>query len=94
MNFLEKNGFNVEHFWPGDDIALAGQDTIDMLNASDLIIIGRSGPSTNFEAEKGVWNGLTTPTVLICQWKSRSSRLNWFESTDVPQIDDNTKGKA
>ncbi len=83
IEFLERQGFNVEKFWPGDDITLAGQDTIDKLNAADLVIIGRSGPSTSFQNEKGVWNAITAPLMLICQWKARSSRLNWFPSTDA-----------
>jgi maleate cis-trans isomerase len=43
--FLERNGFNVEKFWPGL-LSLAGQDTIDMLNAADLVIIGRKTGTT------------------------------------------------
>jgi hypothetical protein len=82
IEFLERQGFNVTKFWPTDDIRNAGPDTIDMLNAADLVIIGRSGPSTSFQEEKKVWNdSITAPLMLICQWKSRSSRLNWFEST-------------
>ncbi|UCH13759.1 MAG: T9SS type A sorting domain-containing protein [Bacteroidales bacterium] len=85
MSFLEKNGFKVNPFWQEKDINLVGQDTIDLLNAADLLIIGRSGPSSSFQQdeERVVWNGLTAPTMLICPWKSRSSRLRYFNSTDA-----------
>jgi hypothetical protein len=82
--FLERQGFNVIPFWLPNRISTAGQDTIDMLNAADLVIIGRSGPSSNFQqdADRIAWNAITAPVMLICQWKARSSRLRWFNSTD------------
>jgi hypothetical protein len=90
MAFLERQGFNVTPFWTAKAIGTVGQDTIDMFNAADLVIIGRSGPSTSFQAQddKDVWNGITAPVLLICQWKARSSRLNWFNSTTIPTDND------
>ncbi len=95
-NFLTQNGFKVKHFWLPNLISTAGQDTIDMLNASDLVIIGRSGPSSSFQqdADRIAWNGLTAPVMLICQWKARSSRLRWFNSTDVQNTPNIALGKA
>jgi hypothetical protein len=88
ITFLQKNGFKVKTFWPPKMLGAAGQDTIDMLNAEDLVIIGRSGGSTNFQqqADKDAWNGLTSPLILNCPWKARNSRLNWFNSGTALQI--------
>jgi hypothetical protein len=82
ITFLEKQGFRVKKFWPPNRLGAAGQDTIDMLNAEDLVIIGRSGGSTNFQQpiDKAAWNGLTSPQILNCPWKARNSRLNWFNA--------------
>ncbi len=86
-NWLMKNNIRVSKFWAGPEggdgpISAAGQDTIDMLNAADLIIVGRSPNSGNFDSpDKEVWNALTAPMIVNSQWKVRSSRLNWFEST-------------
>lgn len=86
VKFLVKNGLNVTRFWPAKSIELVGQDTIDMLNAADLLIIGRSGGSTSFgTAQKSVWNHLTPPLILNCPWKVRSNRLNWFNSSSANQ---------
>jgi hypothetical protein len=88
ITFLQKNGFKVKTFWPPKMLGAAGQDTIDMLNAEDLVIIGRSGGSTNFQqqADKDAWNQLTSPLILNCPWKARNSRLNWFNSGTANQI--------
>ncbi len=88
MDWLEMQGFNVTMFWPGNDyIDNAGPDTIDMINASDLVIIGRSGGSTNFQdsVEVDAWNAITAPVLNICPWKSRNSRLKLFNSGSAHQ---------
>ncbi len=83
IEFLQRQGFNVSIFWPPDKLGAAGQDTIDLLNAADLVIIGRSGGSTNFQKDVDVdaWNSLTSPQMLICQWKARRTRMKYFNST-------------
>src|SRR4030042_2508908 len=90
ISFLQKQGFRkITTFWAGENIDLAGKDTtVDLLNAADLLLIGRSGGSTNFQSagEKAVWNGLTPPTILNCPWKARNSRLNWFNSGTALQM--------
>jgi hypothetical protein len=93
-NWLQKNNIRVSKFWPGPQggdgsIAAAGQDTIDMLNAADLVIVGRSPNSGNFDGDdKPVWNALTAPLIVNSQYKVRSSRLNWFESTNAYHMND------
>ncbi len=88
--FLRKNGFRVEDFWPaGGNIGDVGQDTLDLLNAADLVIFGRSGPSSSFQdsIEYARWNAITAPVMCICPWKSRSSRLKLFNSTSAHHIE-------
>lgn len=81
VNFLMKNGIRVTELYPGA-ISEAGQDTIDMLNAADLIIVGRSPSSSEFESpDKEVWNALTAPLILNGQYDARSTKINWFNST-------------
>ena len=93
INFLTKNGISVTKFWHGTvgeegvsggnrHISEVHQDTIDMLNAADLLIIGRSPHSSNFQdsADRVVWNALTAPMILNGQYLARSSRLKWFDS--------------
>jgi hypothetical protein len=98
MNWLEKNGVSVTKFWGSDEsswaISEASQDTIDMLNAADLIIIGRSPHSSNFQdsANRVTWNAITAPLILNGQYLARSSRLKWFDSgnanheNDAPEV--------
>jgi hypothetical protein len=88
ITFLEKQGFRIKIFWPTNGLGAVGQDIIDMLNAEDLVIIGRSGPSASFQqpADKEAWNGLTSPQILNCPWKARSRRLNWFNNSDGPAL--------
>jgi hypothetical protein len=82
VNFLKRQGFDVTKMWFPAGLGAATQDTINMLNGADLVIIGRSGSSMFFRdsADKAAWNGLTIPVMLICPWKARKSRLNWFDS--------------
>ncbi len=89
IHFLEKNGIKVNKFWPGDAISAAGQDTIDMLNAADLIIHGRSPNSgTTDSPDKEVWNAITAPMIVNSQWVARSSRMNLFNSTSAYHLND------
>ncbi|MBN2612721.1 MAG: T9SS type A sorting domain-containing protein [Bacteroidales bacterium] len=92
IKFLEKNGAGVTKFWAPKSIELVGQDTIDMLNAADLLIIGRSGGSGNFQSadQRATWNALTAPMILNCPWKARSNRLKWFNSTSANQTNEGT----
>ncbi len=85
INFLKKQGFNVTKFWMSRSINLVASDTIDMLDAADLLIIGRSGSSWEFNdsAERVIWNHLAPPMVVNCPFKARGSRLRYFNSENV-----------
>ncbi len=90
IHFLEDQGFIVQKFWPPNRLGAVSQDTIDMLNAADLVILGRAGQSVNFqdEVDRLAWNGLTSPQLLINMWFARSNRLKWFNSTDCEHYND------
>jgi hypothetical protein len=74
-------GYDVTTFWPDGGLAMASTATLNWLNSADLIIIGRSGNSGDFDGvDKPFWNRLTPPLMLVSPWVARNSRLNWFPS--------------
>ncbi|MBN1780322.1 T9SS type A sorting domain-containing protein [bacterium] len=85
---LEEQGYDVL-IWYDENLSAANQATFDLLNSADLIIMGRSTPSTMYQdPNKEAWNSLTAPIMNIELWNCRSSRLNWFNSTAMANIDD------
>lgn len=84
INWLREQGFYVSIYYE-EAFGSAPQSDIDDLNDADLIIIGRSGSSGDFDgAEKTAWNSLTAPIILNSQWMARSNRLNWFDHASNP----------
>ncbi|GAB3648413.1 hypothetical protein GCM10028791_12120 [Echinicola sediminis] len=84
IGWLQEKGFNVTKYY-NSSLSSAPQGDIDMLNAADLIIIGRSGSSSDFDGnDKTAWNALTTPLILNTQWAARNNRLNWFDNNGNP----------
>ncbi|WP_186758129.1 PKD domain-containing protein [Echinicola salinicaeni] len=84
IEWLREKGFNVNTYYNGA-LSTAPQEDIDMLNAADLIIIGRSGSSSDFDGnDKIAWNALTAPLILNTQWAARNNRLNWFNNSGNP----------
>ncbi len=82
-DFLTNNGINVTLFNSATrPLGLVSQDTIDMLNAADVVIIGRSPASSMFQdsINRVAWNNLTVPVILNSPWIAQNSRLNWFNS--------------
>ncbi len=94
LKFLQRNSLTaVKLVLPaGRRIKMVAQDTLDMLLAADLIIIGRSNPSSDFgsgdSATRAQWNALPVPIILQSQWIARNSRLNWFPSGSCTQVND------
>jgi hypothetical protein len=87
-DFLTNNGINVTLFNSATrGLGLVSQDTIDMLNAADVVIIGRSPSSSMFQdsINRVAWNNLTVPVILNSPWIARNTRLNWFNSGDAVQ---------
>jgi hypothetical protein len=73
----------------------ASQATLDTLNNADLVIIGRSASSSDFQdAHKPAWNEITAPMILLQLWAARSSRLNWFNSETCLHYNDNAEFAA
>ncbi|MDN3669513.1 PKD domain-containing protein [Echinicola jeungdonensis] len=82
--WLQEKGFNVTIYY-NSTLSTAPQEDIDMLNAADLIVIGRSGSSSHFDGDdKTAWNALTAPIILNSQWAARNNRLNWFDNNGNP----------
>jgi hypothetical protein len=89
IDWLKKNGAHVTKFFPGSSLAAAGQDTIDMLNAAELIIVGRSPSSGDFDGDdEPVWNALTAPLVINSQWVARSHRIGMFNSRSAYHLNE------
>jgi fructose-specific component phosphotransferase system IIB-like protein len=79
---LEAAGYNVV-LWYNTELATAPEATVDTLNNADLVIMGRSTPSSMYQSveNKMAWNELQVPILNVELWNCRSSRLNWFNST-------------
>jgi hypothetical protein len=74
INLLTSAGHTVSR-------ALAATPSAAALNASNLVILGRSGASGSFDtaAETLVWNTqVTVPLISTNSYFSRSSRLGWY----------------
>tara|TARA_R110002012_G_scaffold290058_1_gene483479 strand:- start:2714 stop:4096 length:1383 start_codon:yes stop_codon:yes gene_type:complete len=96
IEWLRSNDFFVSTYGH-DRLEEASQEKIDDLNNADLVIIGRSCSSGNFNgSSKTAWNALTVPLILNSQWIARNSRINWFNqaSDPVPFTDSTTIMKA
>jgi fructose-specific component phosphotransferase system IIB-like protein len=66
----------------------ASQGFIDTLNNADLVIIGRSGGSSDFgDPHKDAWNAITSPVMNIHPWTARNSRLNWLPTGTTTSYD-------
>jgi hypothetical protein len=81
IEWLQNAGYDVTTFWPVGGLAQASTTTLNWLNSADLIIIGRSPNSGDFDPpDRSVWNSLTPPLMLNSGFDARNSRLNWFNS--------------
>lgn len=77
--WLEDNGYMV-HVIPPPVGGLV-MDTLTLLNKADLVILGRSVPSTTFQPPSRVyWNAIKAPVMQCSGWGTRNSRSNWFNS--------------
>ncbi|MBN2201432.1 T9SS type A sorting domain-containing protein [bacterium] len=80
---LEDEGYTVTPFF-NESISTAGQETLDTLYNADLIIMGRSTPSTIYmDANKYAWNDIPKPIINLELWNCRNTRLNWFNTTSM-----------
>ncbi len=79
-DLLMANGHTVTRFLTADAPNTA------TLNAFDLVIIGRSVNSGNYELdiETAAWNGITAPMMVTGGYVLRNSRLGFTTGTTIP----------
>jgi hypothetical protein len=81
-------GYDVKTFY-NTALGSASQATLDTLDNADLIIIGRSSASNDFQPpNREAWNNIKSPLMLLQLWAARSSRLNWFNSDQCLHYND------
>ncbi len=77
---LQDEGYEVTPFYNAS-VSTASQETLDTLYNADLIILGRSTPSTIYaDNNKWIWNDIPKPILNLELWNCRSSRMNWFST--------------
>ncbi len=79
-DLLTANGYNVTRY------ITTGTPDVSMLNAADLVIIGRSAASSHYGNDVATtWNAtVTAPMIITCGYKLRSSRMGYTTGTDMP----------
>jgi hypothetical protein len=82
VHALEDAGYEVIQFYNGE-LTSASDETMDTLYNANLIVMGRSTPSTGYGDHKQAWNELSTPILCLEMWACRSSRLNWFSTENI-----------
>lgn len=84
VDLLTDNGHTVNvqagAYWTTLD-----QGKIDMLNAAELVIVGRCTNSGNYDdgSEPTQWNAVTAPMILMNSYLARSNRWRWINSTTL-----------
>jgi len=79
-DLLKFNGYNVMRY------ITTGTPDVSVLNAADLVIIGRSAASSHYQNDAATtWNAtVTAPMIITCGYKLRSSRLGFTTGTNMP----------
>jgi hypothetical protein len=97
VHALEDSGYVVDTFYT-TGLSTESQETFDRLLNADLVIIGRSVPTTtlggNSADDKFAWNDLSVPILTGNMWALRSSRLNWFNTTSIVNYSDSVVRNA
>ncbi|MBN2507691.1 MAG: tandem-95 repeat protein [Verrucomicrobia bacterium] len=76
---LEQNGFEVTRI-----LSSATPDAA-LLNTFDLVIIGRSVPSGNYQgAGATAWNSITAPMMVMGGYTMRNSRMGYTTGATIP----------
>jgi hypothetical protein len=93
IHVLEDAGYEVIEVYP-TSLSTAAAETLDMLNNANLVIIGRSMPTTtlggNSVDDKIAWNSIAKPILTGNMWAMRSNRLNWFNTTATATVGSDT----
>jgi hypothetical protein len=77
---LASKGHKVTRF------VTSGTPDVAKLNTFDLVIIGRSVPSGDYQdpPETLAWNGITAPTMIMNGYIMRNSRLGYTTGATIP----------
>ncbi len=82
---LQDQGYDVVIFYNAS-LSTASSATMDTLENVNLIIMGRSTPSADYGNHKETWNEIMVPTLCLEMWAIRNNRLNWLNTTNIPNI--------
>ncbi|MGB2866760.1 MAG: hypothetical protein WBC05_25740, partial [Sedimentisphaerales bacterium] len=78
-DLLSANGYDVERY-----ITSSSPDP-DVLNAADLVIIGRAVASGGYSNDGATaWNNISAPMIIMGGYVLRSSRMGFTTGTDMP----------
>jgi len=79
-DLLTTNGYSVMRY------ITTGTPDVSVLNAADLVIIGRSAASGHYQNDAATtWNAtVTAPMIITCGYKLRSSRMGFTTGTNMP----------
>jgi hypothetical protein len=88
FQFLRNQGLRISKFWVEADIQNWGVDTLAMLDAVDLIVIGRSVNSGMFQdsIEAATWDNIDAPIIYNSPYHIRSNRNKMINTTITPTI--------
>lgn len=80
---LHNTGYNV--ILPAySDFAVVDSADAAILQAADLVILGRGISSGDFDdPDDVIWETLETPLILMSNYVARANRLRWFDSNDA-----------
>jgi len=88
-DLLKANGYNVVRYLQ------TGTPNVDLLNASNLVIVSRSCASGSFQnAAAGLWNSVTAPMILTNGYLTRKARLGFMTGSTLPDTTGDIKLRA
>jgi hypothetical protein len=77
-DLLKANGYNVVR------VLTSQSPDVEFLNTFDLVIISRSASSGHYSGSGAtLWNSVTTPMIVTCGYKLRSSRMGFTDGTTM-----------
>jgi hypothetical protein len=80
-DLLKAQGYNVVR------LVQTGTPDLAVVNAADLVILGRSAASGSFQnAAATTWNGVTAPMMVLNGYLARKSRMGFFTGSTMQDI--------
>jgi hypothetical protein len=78
-DLLKANGYDVTRF------ITTGTPDVNVLNAADLVIVGRSVNSGHYSnAAATTWNGVSAPMIIMGGYTMRKNRLGFATGNTIP----------